>query len=134
MIRSTLIHHVMSIKIGHRLTLKLFFFIEVVDDLFNVSFYLGVYLNEELRGIVFLFRLHNLISLLNFSYQIQYFRIRQKRWLLLVLLLWRPVDGRWLLFVSFYLDNGFRVRVYCLSEFLIDLTQKFQHLSLNIRI
>jgi hypothetical protein len=25
------------------------------------------------------------------------------------------------------------VRVYCLSEFLIDLTHKFQYLSLNVR-
>jgi len=68
--------------------LKLFFFsIEVVDDLFNVSFYLGFYLGEELKGILFL----------------------------MVLLLWRLVDGRWLLFVSFYLGNGFRVRVHCLN-------------------
>jgi hypothetical protein len=67
MIRSTLIPHVLSIKIGHQLTLKLFFFsIEVVDDLFNVNFYLGIYLSEELRSILFLLRL----------------------------LLWRPVDGR----------------------------------------
>jgi hypothetical protein len=66
---STLIHHVVSIRIGHRLSLKLFFFffhIEVVNDLFNVSFQLGFYLGEELKGILFL----------------------------LVLLLWRPVDER----------------------------------------
>jgi hypothetical protein len=75
--------------------LKLFFFsIEVVDDLFNVSFYLGFYLSEELRGILFL----------------------------LVLLLWRSINGRWLLFGRFFLGNGFRVRVH----YLIHLTHKFQ--------
>jgi hypothetical protein len=70
--------------------MKLFFLsIGVVDAFFKVSFYLGDgFCNVE---------------------------ILLRRWLSLVLL-WKPIDGRWLLFVSFYLDNGFRARFYCLSH------------------
>jgi hypothetical protein len=70
--------------------LKLFFlFIGVVNAFFKVSFYLGDgFCNVE---------------------------ILLRRWLSLVLL-WKPIDGRWLLFVSFYLDNGFRAIFYYLSH------------------
>jgi hypothetical protein len=70
--------------------LNLFFlFVGVVDALLVVSFYLG----DGFYNVEILLR----------------------RWLGLVLL-WRPIDGRWLLFVSLYLDIGFRVRDYCLSH------------------
>jgi hypothetical protein len=62
--------------------------IGVVDAFFEVSFYLG----DGFFNIEILLR----------------------RWLSLVLL-WKPIDGRWLLFVSFYLDNGFKSKIL-LSE------------------
>jgi hypothetical protein len=91
--------------------LKLFVLsIGVVDAFFEVSFYLG----DGLCNVEILLR----------------------RWLSLVLL-WKPIDGRWLLFVSFYLDNGFRVRVYCLSHLVhhtIFLAHHLQHPIFKVRI
>jgi hypothetical protein len=79
MTRSTLIPHVVFIRISHRLALKLYVLSNgVVDAFFEVSFYLG----DGFCNIEILLR----------------------RWISLVLL-WEPIDGRWLLFVSFYLDN-----------------------------
>jgi hypothetical protein len=102
MIGRTQIYHVISVRISHQLTLKLFFSYSfgIVDDLFKVSFHLDVYLGKKLSIY--------LISLLYLAYKIQNFiinvRIRQERWLLLVLL-W-PKGGRWLLFMSFFIADG----------------------------
>jgi len=107
-IRSTHIHHIVSIKIGHRLSSKLFLFsIEVVHDLFKVSIHPGFHLGEELNSIFFLVRLHNLSLrvhyLIHLAYKFQQLilkaRIWLRRWYKLRLLLWSwlILRGIWLL-------------------------------------